>query len=221
MTGKIEIEPKTEVNPLKTIDNIKAKILGPEQTYDPNAKSEVNSLLDKSKATRGFGDPVLDTSGVPKTEAAQEYINQSSVMAKGQGVEHVFKQQLIEDPKKFGYNGNLSDEAAIKKWAGSQAHKIALDNGYINKATGEEIRIKGVGIGRAAYELDLNENGKIKVTEYFDEEGEGKEFVEQEINESGKKYNDGTKNDYEYDNKRVNKTSDNINTVVLFTLFLS
>lgn len=108
-------------------------------------------------------------------------------VGQGEGVEHVLRRQLELDPEKFGFKGDISDKMAIRTWSGGEAHRIAIDQGYIDKMTGEEIRVRDIGPkgadGNPAYILEQGAGGKPTVHEYLDGKPSGGE---------------GMKNAYEY-----------------------
>jgi flagellar biosynthesis chaperone FliJ len=80
----------------------------------------------------------------------------------------------------FGYKGDLTDQAAVEEWAKHTAHKIAIENGYVDPITGEEIRVRDIGKpggeDNPAYVLVNSSSGKILVREFFNNQpthGEG------------------------------------------------
>ena len=114
-------------------------------------------------------DPVVPpTETVPhppviSTETLREQL-QAATIRKGEGIEHAFIRQLKENAQKFGYNPD--SDGNIDKWAGSQAHKIAIDKGFVNPATGQEIRMEGGAIDKVAFKIDTDGAGNITVSEY-------------------------------------------------------
>ncbi|MEA3449618.1 MAG: hypothetical protein U9Q85_01415 [Patescibacteria group bacterium] len=102
---------------------------------------------------------------VRKNEGVKSIVDiKNAIIGEGDGVEHVFKRQLMAKPEKFGYKGD-NNKNAISDWADGEAHRIALNNGYVDVETGHEVRMKGIAVGKAAYILKANENGKTGVTE--------------------------------------------------------
>ena len=88
-----------------------------------------------------------------------------AVIQKGEGIEHAFRRQIEADTelaKSLGFKGDVNDTKALHEFSGGAAHRIALEHGYVDKITGEEIRIKTAG--DVAYQLKP-ENGELKVDE--------------------------------------------------------
>jgi len=102
-----------------------------------------------------------------------------ATIGKGEGVEHALIRQLQAEPSKFGYKGDLNDTAAIRKWAETKAHQIAIENNYVDPKTGSEIRVKDIGPvgkeGNPAYVLEIDSEGKFKVREYIEGKPSGGE----------------------------------------------
>ncbi|MDP3043436.1 MAG: hypothetical protein Q8N21_03460 [bacterium] len=123
---------------------------------------------------------------------------------KDEGVEHAIRRQLEAKPENYGYKGDMNDKQAIHKWSGGEAHRTAIKAGYVNPETGEEIRVGAKGIGRAAYVLEKDAQGKTQVHEYF--KGEEGNFKSQEVRElaenfKGAKFEGADKEFYEYEHK--------------------
>lgn len=129
-------------------------------------------------------------------------IEESFIVQKGEGIEHAFIRQLSDDPEKFGFGGNPKDDGAVMKWAGGEAHRIAIKAGYVDMETGNEIRVGGKG-GDAAYEIAKDSNGNFKVNEYL--KGAQGNFKGQEISEVAKDFKsaqfetDRESHEYEYE----------------------
>ena len=88
-----------------------------------------------------------------------------AIIGKGEGAEHPIIRQLIHDPKKFGFKGDVNNADEISKWAGPQAHRIALENGIVKMnpdGTMTEIRT-GVA-DRIAVSINMV-GGKVSVEE--------------------------------------------------------
>jgi hypothetical protein len=124
-----------------------------------------------------------------------------ATIKKGEGVEHALIRQLKANPQEFGFKGDINNEAAVTRWAGNEAHKIAIRAGYIDVKTGAEIRVGTKGIGKAAYILEKDQAGKITVQEYFKKD---KDFGLQETHELAKdyqsaKFEGSDKEPYEYE----------------------
>jgi hypothetical protein len=105
-----------------------------------------------------------------------------AIIQKGEGIEHAFRRQIehnIELAKSLGFKGDINDPKALHAFSGGPAHRVALEHGYVDKVTGEEIRIKTAGA--IAYQLKL-ENGELKVDEIkaggglIEEHGKGSQF---------------------------------------------
>ncbi len=60
-------------------------------------------------------------------------IYESFMVHKGDGMERILQRQLTVNPEKFGYQGDLEDANAIKKWAGREASLIAQKQGIADK----------------------------------------------------------------------------------------
>ncbi|MFH0892766.1 MAG: hypothetical protein V1867_08425 [Candidatus Falkowbacteria bacterium] len=117
-----------------------------------------------------------------------------ATIRKGNGVIHALARQLaggdMDDPvftpneehlRELGYEGDMNDRAEIVKWADRRAFEIARDNDYVG-ADGTETRVGTAGIGRAAYVLEKDANGKMGVHEYL--KNEKGEFVSQETGQT-------------------------------------
>lgn len=130
--------------------------------------------------------PVPEAPEITSPEINPETLKMGTV-GEGEGVEHVFRRQLEADPGKFGFKGDLTDKAAIRAWSGGEAHRIAIDEGYVDAVTGKEVRVFDMGPdgpeGNPAYILEQGADGKPNVREYFEGKMSGGE---------------GTKNVYEY-----------------------
>jgi hypothetical protein len=128
-----------------------------------------------------------------------------ALVGKGKGIEHVFKNQLVKDPESFGYEGGVDDHAAINKWAGNRAHELAIEKGYVDTESGLEVRVKGAN--QAAYVLESNKGGDIRVAEYH--QGEGDSFELTETHDDGQIEFEGKgRNDYEYLDKPTPKAAE-------------
>ncbi len=120
-------------------------------------------------------------------------VEQDAVVGQGEGVEHTLIRQIkhnFELAKKLGYDGKPDNTKALEKFAGVEAHKIAIARGYVDKFTGEEIHVKKAG--EVAYKLipgDGKDNYKV---EEFHKEGD--KFIFQEVHE---KMADGTETKFE------------------------
>jgi hypothetical protein len=82
-------------------------------------------------------------------------VNTDAIVGKGEGIEHALIRQILHNPdlaKQLGFQGDVNDAAALKNFAGREAHILALRENLGN--TG----IKGSG-GEIAYEIKM-ENGQ-------------------------------------------------------------
>ena len=99
-----------------------------------------------------------------------EPINEWAIVHKGDSPESLFIKQIDHRPelaKALGYTGDMNDTQALHKFAGRQAHLIAMDQGYF-KDIHNQVGPNALGINRAAYQLEIDGNGKVFVHEYFD-----------------------------------------------------
>ena len=120
---------------------------------------------------------------VPEMPAAETIkLDEAAIIQKGEGIEHAFRRQIDNNPelaKSLGFKGDVGDIKALHEFSGGAAHKVAMEHGYVNKVTGEEIRIRPAN--DVAYQLKL-ENGKLKVDELkfgdglIEEHGPGSQF---------------------------------------------
>lgn len=88
-----------------------------------------------------------------------------AIVQKGEGIEHVLIRQLIFVPELYGFKGDTGDKKAVKKWAQTKAHQIAILAGYVDAKTGNEVRVKGQG-GDVAYVLQTDSGLKLSVAQY-------------------------------------------------------
>ena len=89
---------------------------------------------------------------VPSAEEISAHLAKDSVIttvAEGQGIETKGIQQIMDDPRKFGYAGDLQDIKSVKSFAGKLAHEAALNTQAGDKA------VAGVTSGGQAYDLRL------------------------------------------------------------------
>ncbi len=162
-------------------DNQEPNLVQPEEntTATMNADLKLNSE----------GVPVVDEQlsgySVPESSEDREYylkearkgislIKQieTATIQSGSGnnsVEGVFIKQLMNNPKDFGFTGDTESIEKVRAWANGEAHRIASDNGYFDKKTGQGVWMKSSSIGHNAYVLN-NNDGKIGVDEYLNGE---------------------------------------------------
>ncbi|MBI5798479.1 MAG: hypothetical protein HZB10_00930 [Candidatus Yonathbacteria bacterium] len=95
--------------------------------------------------------------------AAAEKIVELATIHKGEGITHALSRQLIENPKNFGFTGNINDAHAVKNWSINEALKIAKETGYV--AGESETRVGTAGVDKVAYVLGKDQSGNLKVFE--------------------------------------------------------
>ncbi|MBI5733950.1 MAG: hypothetical protein HY973_03345 [Candidatus Kerfeldbacteria bacterium] len=90
-----------------------------------------------------------------------------STVAAGEGIETKGIQQIIDDPRKFGYTGDLNDVKGIKLFSGRLAHQAALNTEFNGKAIagvttdGQTYDMRlGAGARGDAIKLVMDANGK-------------------------------------------------------------
>ncbi len=110
----------------------------------------------------------------PKTLGIQQRLALATVR-KGGGVESPLIRQLMAEPglvvdnlanRKIGlspFQGDTGDKAALKQWAGQQAHLFAIGRYYVDLQSGIEVRVKQVG---AVYLLRASADGTLSVDKY-------------------------------------------------------
>ncbi len=64
-----------------------------------------------------------------------------AIIHKNEGIEHSLIRQLEAHAKDFGYKGDVDNQAALHHFAQIEAHKIAIDEGYVNVENGTETRV--------------------------------------------------------------------------------
>ena len=112
----------------------------------------------------GIGESPVQV-GVKETEQIAGGPSPDSVVHQGEGIEHAYIRQLTNQPEKFGFQGDLNNEAAVRSWAENSAHRLAIEHGYVNPATGDEIRVAIPG--EAAYQLNVDAQNQIITREWF------------------------------------------------------
>jgi len=97
-----------------------------------------------------------EAKAVAEEAAKLKMVQEMATVRQGEGVEHALIRQLVDNPGimngikvKIGekeydlaYSGESSEKKAVKKWAQSKAHLIAIASGYVHQNTGRQIRIK-------------------------------------------------------------------------------
>lgn len=90
-----------------------------------------------------------------------------AVVSSGDGIERIFKNQLLDNPEKFGYKPELGSKM---QWAGVEAHRLADSEGYV-LGRGNFIGLKSEAIGSAAYVLESDGQGHTSVKYLHQENG--------------------------------------------------
>lgn len=109
-----------------------------------------------------------------------------ATIKKGEGIEHAIRRQLEADPQTHGFKGDIADKAAVHKWSGGEAHRVAIKAGYVDAKTGEQIMVGAKGRNNAAYVLEKDAQGNERVVEYF--KGKDGKFGVQEAHELAKDF---------------------------------
>ncbi|MBU1039438.1 hypothetical protein KKC17_04430 [Patescibacteria group bacterium] len=85
-----------------------------------------------------------------------------ATVGSGEGIEHKAIEQILDNPKKFGFDGDLTNSKAVREFANRLAHQTAIDEGYVTEqgelrlkssAQGEQIRFVIGADGKAHYEF--------------------------------------------------------------------
>jgi len=88
-----------------------------------------------------------------------------ATIGRGEGVEHSLIRQLRANPEEYGFKGDITNANAVNSWAGSEAHHIAIDQGYVKIAEGQIINETRVSpIDKVAYILE-QKNGQNIIKE--------------------------------------------------------
>ena len=75
---------------------------------------------------------------------------------KGEGVEHAFIRQIENNPELaqvLGFEGDINEKEVLHKFAGKEAHKLAIKMGYVG-GDGKQIHITEAD--KVAFELKIN-----------------------------------------------------------------
>lgn len=156
-----------------------------------------------------------ETGNTPETEVPEQTVpgteieakapetvikfNPEAVVGKGEGIEHALRRQ-IEDPEwaqKLGFKGDINNPEELHEFSGKMAHRIALDKGYVDSTTGEEIRVKTEGT--IAYQLYDAGDGKIGVEEVqLNDKSLIEEIKIREQHGPGTEFEGEQKEEYEY-----------------------
>ncbi len=125
----------------------------------------------RPQATTHIMEPLI---AVPQASPAKPVVDLAISMGRrAEGREHVFIRELIANPSiadftgnpKDKFTGNLADKAAVKTWAGREAHILAIKAGYIGRNFHEEIRTRHPN--KMAYVIEKNPAGGLRVVEYL------------------------------------------------------
>lgn len=146
----------------------------------PSVKESDYSVFSKEEIATQQGIDATTEPGAVSENFAEKL--ELATIKKGDGVQNVLIRQLMVNPEKFGFEGDLHDTEKIKEWAGGEAHRIYLDYEKARLMEGEikhglEIRVTGDGVGKSAYILEKDAQGKSIVKEFID----GKEASIKEI----------------------------------------
>jgi hypothetical protein len=147
--------------------------------------------------TKTLADVMKDARGTLSENV--EGIPKEAIIGKGEGIEHALKRQIIASPElaeKLGFEKGMD----INKFASGAAHRVALGHGYVDKFTGEEIRVRG-GAGEVAYQMQMDENGEIKIQEF--KMKDGKFTPSDDLHAKDSHFEGDEKEDYEYRWKKV------------------
>jgi hypothetical protein len=154
--GSAEVTPETEIE----YDEEEA-VLEPEPEVAPEVVTEPEPEIVPEVAAEpeAVEEVAADAEVVPTPEAgvSQEQLELATIKS-GDGIIRIAQRQLEADPTKFGYEGDVDDASAVKKWVRKTAFAAAKKNGFINSDgwTG----IGGKGIDKVAIVIS-NNDGEI------------------------------------------------------------
>lgn len=106
--------------------------------------------------------PTLPPPTVKSTEPSASQM-QLAIAHKGEGVESTFIRQFAADPVTYGFNGK-QDPKVIHRWAGRQAHLLAIKAGYYDWKFGAEVGASAPD--KMAFVIQKNAAGNLTVVEY-------------------------------------------------------
>jgi hypothetical protein len=182
---------------------------GTNESHQPNSPDEVlhkaNVKLHQAHLKAEVSAKNLENAQTAPATSTPEVVKpeEIAIIQKEEGIEHAFRRQIeanTELAKSLGFKGDVNDTKALHEFSGGAAHRVALEHGYVDKITGEEIRIKTAG--DVAYQLK-SENGELKVNEMraqgglIEEHGKGSQF-EKDTEE------------YEYKGHATHKTAEDL-----------
>jgi hypothetical protein len=107
--------------------------------------------------------PTLPPPPVKSTEPSATQMS-LAIAHKGEGVESTFIRQFAADPVAYGFSGKQDDAKAIHKWAGRQAHLLAIKAGYYDWKFGAEVGASAPD--KMAFVIQKNAVGNLTVVEY-------------------------------------------------------
>jgi hypothetical protein len=129
--------------------------------FEPLRKSVVGLLATLAAKSA----PPAPTSSA--TSVAQQALKDQLTLTTswwGEGVEHALIRQMRADPKKYGFDGDVANQAAVAKWVRNQVQIWATDAGYVDWKFGAEIRVRHPG--EVAFLLRRAADGRWYIDEY-------------------------------------------------------
>jgi hypothetical protein len=90
-----------------------------------------------------------------------------AIVGNGEGYEHSFKRQLIDNPqgfKKHRFGGDLENKVAIRKWAENEVDEIFTASELYNKNTDDQVRVKKANYLAPLLVEDVD--GNISIQDY-------------------------------------------------------
>jgi|GEM_PF-4865831 len=144
---------------------------GSHKPDDSSAEQQDDSFAQQREYKEGYTSkdyqaeqPTQQEPVSPVTPEPEKVDLSDAIVRKGEGAEHALIRQLVKNPEEFGYKGDPADIAAVKTWAGGEAHRIALDQGIVKMEGGAMHEIKTGVADKIAYHLE-NVDGKVSVEE--------------------------------------------------------
>ncbi|MCD4694256.1 hypothetical protein K8R62_02775 [bacterium] len=191
----------------KTIhESNRVKIINPDDKESPLEVESTKEALTKegsakSDAEKFAPDPFAPIPGLEEAKIASQ-VAEDAIIKKGEGIEHALIRQLKANPQEFGYKEDLTKSGEIAKWAGGEAHKLAINSSYVNAETGAEVRVGTEGVDRVAYVLKTNSEGELEIEEHF--KNEDGEFELRESHKEGDPFEEKKdREEYEYGYKKA------------------
>lgn len=133
-------------------------------------------------------------------EKVGDKVDPDAIVRKWEGITHALSRQIKHAPalaQELGYTGDPNDAIALDKFADKKAWDIAVENGYVNEGTGQEIRVRPAD--RIAYEINMEDHDgdvKVLVRELKVKDGVIEEIVERHGKEP--EFEGGKHEKYEY-----------------------